>query len=74
MQLQYFSGSGCLVAETTGGVSPLAWNQPVTMVIDESLNDYDVIWAAAGRPHAVFPTSFKELQLITAATSMKGGK
>ena len=41
-----------------GGVSPLAWVQPATVLIDEALNDYDVVWAAAGHPHAVFPTSF----------------
>ena len=62
------------IAESTGGVSPLAWIHPVTMVIDEALNDYEVIWVAAGHTHAVFQTSFQELQLITGATSMKVGE
>jgi prolyl-tRNA editing enzyme YbaK/EbsC (Cys-tRNA(Pro) deacylase) len=52
-----------------GGVSPLAWLQPATIIIDEALNDYDVIWAAAGHPHAVFPTTFAELISLTGATS-----
>ena len=33
-----------------GGVSPLAWLQPATVLIDEALNDYGVVWAAAGHP------------------------
>ena len=58
------------IAESTGGVSPLAWIHPVTMVIDEALNDYEVIWAAAGHPNAVFPTSFAELIRCTGAMPM----
>ncbi|MSY93316.1 MAG: YbaK/EbsC family protein, partial [Actinobacteria bacterium] len=30
-----------------GGVSPLGWLTPATVLIDEALNDYDVVWAAA---------------------------
>ena len=57
-----------------GGVSPIGWVNPVKIIIDKSLNDYEVVWAAAGHPHAVFPTSFQELQHITNATSMKVGE
>jgi prolyl-tRNA editing enzyme YbaK/EbsC (Cys-tRNA(Pro) deacylase) len=53
-----------------GGVSPLAWIQPVTVIIDEALNDYEVVWAAAGHPHAVFPTTYEELVRITSAKPM----
>jgi prolyl-tRNA editing enzyme YbaK/EbsC (Cys-tRNA(Pro) deacylase) len=53
-----------------GGVSPLAWIQPVTVIIDEALNDYEVVWAAAGHPHAVFPTTYEELVRITNAKPM----
>ena len=56
-----------------GGVSPLAWIQPVTVIIDEALNDYEVVWAAAGHPHAVFPTTFQELVEATGARSMVVG-
>ena len=38
--------------------------------IDEALNDYDVIWAAGGHPHAVFPTSFIELKRVTSAAAI----
>ncbi|NBQ35701.1 MAG: YbaK/EbsC family protein, partial [Actinobacteria bacterium] len=31
-----------------GGVSPLGWiSKPEIILIDEALNDYDVVWAAA---------------------------
>ena len=56
-----------------GGVSPLAWIQPAMVVIDEALNDYGVIWAAAGHPHAVFQTTFDELIAATNATRMVVG-
>lgn len=56
-----------------GGVSPLGWLQPATVIIDEALNDYEVVWAAAGHPHAVFPTTFTELIAITNAKRMVVG-
>jgi prolyl-tRNA editing enzyme YbaK/EbsC (Cys-tRNA(Pro) deacylase) len=55
-------------------VSPLAWIQPVTVIIDEALNDYEVVWAAAGHPHAVFPTTYEELVRITNAKPMIVGE
>jgi prolyl-tRNA editing enzyme YbaK/EbsC (Cys-tRNA(Pro) deacylase) len=57
-----------------GGVAPIGWISPATILIDEALNDYDVVWAAAGHPHAVFPTTFLELRSITGAQSMKIGE
>ena len=57
-----------------GGVSPLGWvSQPEITLIDQALNEYDVVWAAAGHPHAVYPTSFAELARITSATPMVVG-
>lgn len=58
-----------------GGVSPLGWsNQPDITLIDEALDNYEVVWAAAGHPHAVYPTSFAELIRCTGATSLKVGE
>ena len=58
-----------------GGVSPLGWiSKPEITLIDEALNDYDVVWAAAGHPHAVYPTSFAELVTITSAEPMVVGE
>ena len=53
-----------------GGVAPIGWLNPATIIIDEALNDYEVVWAAAGHPHAVFPTTYFELAKITKAQSM----
>ena len=56
---------------SVGGVSPVGWITTINHIyIDEALNDYDSIWAAAGHPHAVFPTTFAELQRVTTATPM----
>jgi prolyl-tRNA editing enzyme YbaK/EbsC (Cys-tRNA(Pro) deacylase) len=57
-----------------GGVSPLGWiSKPEIILIDEALNDYEVVWAAAGHPHAVYPTSFSELLECTGAKPMVVG-
>lgn len=57
-----------------GGVSPIGWtSKPDITLIDEALNDYPVVWAAAGHPHGVFPTSFAELAASTSAHPMKVG-
>ncbi|GDX22078.1 aminoacyl-tRNA deacylase [Actinomycetes bacterium] len=57
-----------------GGVSPLGWtSKPEITLIDEALNDYEVVWAAAGHPHAVYPTSFSELIKCTNAKPMVVG-
>jgi prolyl-tRNA editing enzyme YbaK/EbsC (Cys-tRNA(Pro) deacylase) len=59
---------------SVGGVAPIGWtNPPAITLIDEALNDYEVIWAAAGHPHAVFPTTFVELQRASGATPAKVG-
>lgn len=54
-----------------GGVSPVGWiTNEATILIDVALNDYEVIWAAAGHPHAVFRTTFEALESITNAVPM----
>ena len=56
---------------SVGGVSPIGWiTKPEITVIDEALNDYEVVWAASGHPHAVFPTSYTELIACTNAIPM----
>ena len=58
-----------------GGVSPLGWiSKPEIILIDEALSDYDVVWAAAGHPHAVYPTTYAELLACTEATPMIVGE
>lgn len=59
---------------SVGGVSPLGWiSKPEIIIIDEALNDYDIVWAAAGHPHAVYPTTYAELITCTGAQPMVVG-
>ena len=59
---------------SVGGVSPLGWiSKPEVILIDEALNDYDIVWAAAGHPHAVYPTTYDELIQCTGAQPMVVG-
>ena len=59
---------------SVGGVSPIGWiSTPEITLIDEALNDYDVVWAASGHPHAVYPTSYAELMICTGAKPMVVG-
>ena len=62
------------VSKAIGGVAPIGWVSPATILIDQALNDYEVVWAAAGHPHAVYPTSFAELLAITSAKPMIVGE
>jgi prolyl-tRNA editing enzyme YbaK/EbsC (Cys-tRNA(Pro) deacylase) len=60
---------------SVGGVSPIGWSTTINHIyIDEALNDYQEIWAAGGHPHAVFPSTFTELQKVTGALPMVVGE
>jgi prolyl-tRNA editing enzyme YbaK/EbsC (Cys-tRNA(Pro) deacylase) len=48
-----------------GGVSPAGLDGAITIMVDRALDAFGVVWAAAGTPHAVFPTTFAELVRIT---------
>ena len=66
------NASDWIVAESRGSVSPLAWaNAPELTIIDEALNGYEIVWAATGHPHAVYPTAYAELITCTGAQPMK---
>jgi prolyl-tRNA editing enzyme YbaK/EbsC (Cys-tRNA(Pro) deacylase) len=59
---------------SVGGVSPIGWiTKPEITLIDEALNDYEVVWAASGHPHAVYATSYIELISCTSAQPMAVG-
>ena len=63
------------VSKAIGGVAPIGWlTSPAITLIDEALNDYEIVWAAAGHPHAVFPTTYQELLTAAHATPMKVGQ
>jgi prolyl-tRNA editing enzyme YbaK/EbsC (Cys-tRNA(Pro) deacylase) len=58
-----------------GGVSPVGWiNPPGEILIDEALNDYGAVWAAAGHPHSVYSTTYSELIKCTGAKPMVVGE
>jgi prolyl-tRNA editing enzyme YbaK/EbsC (Cys-tRNA(Pro) deacylase) len=67
-----------LVREATGfpigGVAPVAHPAPLPTLVDRHLGDFDVVWAAAGTPHTVFPTSHDELLRLTAGTTADVGR
>ncbi|WP_345018676.1 YbaK/EbsC family protein [Streptomyces shaanxiensis] len=54
-----------VVRETTGyaigGVPPFGHRTRTRVLADRSLLEHEVVWAAAGNPHAVFPMEPKEL-------------
>lgn len=52
--------------QVIGGVSPVGHPHPLRTVVDRWLEQHDVVWAAAGHPHAVFPTTCTELVQLTA--------
>ena len=51
--------------QAIGGVAPVGHPSPIRTLVDTWLDKYDVIWAAGGHPHTVFPTSYAELIRIT---------
>jgi len=54
--------------QAIGGVAPVGHPRPLRTLVDRWLDGYGVVWAAAGHPHTVFPTSFAELVRITGGT------
>lgn len=48
-----------------GGVAPVGHPTPIRTVVDPWLERYDTVWAAAGHPHTVFPTTYAELVRLT---------
>ncbi len=48
-----------------GGVAPVGHATPLPVYIDRDLLQYDLLWAAAGSPYAVFPISPSDLVRIT---------
>ena len=50
-----------------GGVSPVAHATPPVTLSDRDLLRFDVVWAAAGHPHGVFPLHPADLERLTGA-------
>lgn len=68
-----------------GGVAPVGWKADTALtgheaeppalqvVIDEALGEHAEVWAAAGHPHTVFPTTLVALAAMTAGTVARVG-
>ena len=50
---------------TIGGVSPIGHLNKINIYIDNSLERFDNLYAAAGHPNCVFKINFNDLQKIT---------
>ena len=48
-----------------GGVPPVGHRTALRTVVDMALQGHETVWAAAGTPHAVFPTTYDELLRLT---------
>lgn len=51
-----------------GGVPPVGHKTPMRTVIDEDLMQYEVIWAAAGTPNAIFRLTPADLVRLSGGT------
>ena len=50
---------------TIGGVSPIGHLKKIEIIIDNSLERFNQLFAAAGHPNCVFKINFKDIQKIT---------
>ncbi len=57
--------------QVIGGVSPIGHPAVVPTYLDSWLRRYDVVWAAAGHPAAVFSTTYDELVALTGAVEIE---
>ncbi|TFV58152.1 UNVERIFIED_ORG: YbaK/EbsC family protein [Bacillus sp. AZ43] len=55
--------------QAIGGVAPIGHPEPIGTLVDIELARYDQVWAAAGHPHTVFPTTYDELLRLTGGTA-----
>ena len=50
-----------------GGVPPVGHTTPLRSYLDRDLLQYDIVWAAAGTPNAVFAVAPRDLERIASA-------
>lgn len=59
-----------MTGQAIGGVAPTGHPAPIRTVVDSTLEQYEVIWAAAGTPHTVMPLTPADLIALTQGTSL----
>ena len=50
---------------TIGGVSPIGHLEDIEIIIDNSLERFNELFAAAGHPNCVFKINYNDIQKIT---------
>ncbi len=48
-----------------GGIPPIGHNEKMETYLDEDFLKYEMVWAAAGTPNAIFELSLNDLQKMT---------
>jgi prolyl-tRNA editing enzyme YbaK/EbsC (Cys-tRNA(Pro) deacylase) len=48
--------------------------EPLRTIVDVALSRFDEVWAAAGHPHYVFPTTYDELLRVTGGGAAEVGE
>lgn len=51
--------------QAIGGVAPAGHPAPLVTLVDTALREHPVVWAAAGHPKSVYPTTFDGLLELT---------
>ena len=49
---------------------PLAHARPMVAFVDTSLQRFDIVWAAGGTPHCVFPSAPADLLRISGGVAL----
>ena len=60
--------------QAIGGVAPIGHPEPIGTLVDIELARHEQVWAAAGHPHTVFPTTYEELLRLTGGTPAEVGR
>jgi prolyl-tRNA editing enzyme YbaK/EbsC (Cys-tRNA(Pro) deacylase) len=55
------------VGWSIGGVPPFCHDSPIPVYMDDTLQAFDTVWAAAGTPEAVFPIAPERLRELADA-------
>ena len=56
-----------LTGFSIGGIPPIGHSRPIRVVMDPDLGRFPLVWAAAGRPTAVFPVTPATLRVLANA-------
>ena len=59
--------------QAIGGVAPVGHLAPIGTLVDVELARFEQVWAAAGHPHTVFPTTYDELLRLTEGSPAEVG-